>query len=410
MSVIDAAYEVEWYRVPVEREQLRELNRRSDCWGLAQAGGFLALVVATGGLCIWLAVIGQWWWLLPALFLHGTVSAFHINAVHELVHGTVFRSGWLNQLFVHLFAFLGWHNHYGFWASHSEHHRYTLHDPHDQEEVVPKQVGLADVLATVVNPFLLLREIRSRLRSACGRLNGDWQRALLDGRERRHAVFRWSRVLLLGHLTIAVVSLAYGLWIVPVVVSCTPAYGRTLQFLLNSTQHIGMRDHVSDFRQNCRTMIVNPVFRFLYWHMNWHIEHHMYAGVPCYRLKRLHELIRHELPEPSRGLLGTWFEIIYAQYRQRREPGWCLQPEIPGEGSDVRPAPATSLAEAPAAPSPGPAAAGPARRVWQCSVCGFIYDEARGLPEEGIAPERPGPTSPRTGAVRTVASPRATSS
>jgi len=23
---------------------------------------------------------------------------------------------------------------------------------------------------------------------------------------------------------------------------------------------------------------------------------------------------------------------------------------------------------------------------WRCTVCGFIYDEALGLPEEGIAP------------------------
>lgn len=25
-------------------------------------------------------------------------------------------------------------------------------------------------------------------------------------------------------------------------------------------------------------------------------------------------------------------------------------------------------------------------RVWECAVCGFMYDEARGWPEEGIAP------------------------
>ena len=25
-------------------------------------------------------------------------------------------------------------------------------------------------------------------------------------------------------------------------------------------------------------------------------------------------------------------------------------------------------------------------RKWQCMVCGFIYDEEQGLPEEGIAP------------------------
>ena len=25
-------------------------------------------------------------------------------------------------------------------------------------------------------------------------------------------------------------------------------------------------------------------------------------------------------------------------------------------------------------------------RTWMCVVCGFVYDEAKGLPEEGIAP------------------------
>ena len=28
--------------------------------------------------------------------------------------------------------------------------------------------------------------------------------------------------------------------------------------------------------------------RFWYWHMNFHIEHHMYAAVPCYNLEKLH--------------------------------------------------------------------------------------------------------------------------
>ncbi len=25
-------------------------------------------------------------------------------------------------------------------------------------------------------------------------------------------------------------------------------------------------------------------------------------------------------------------------------------------------------------------------RKWECIICGFVYDEAEGLPEEGIAP------------------------
>jgi rubredoxin len=25
-------------------------------------------------------------------------------------------------------------------------------------------------------------------------------------------------------------------------------------------------------------------------------------------------------------------------------------------------------------------------KVWECTVCGFVYDEAAGMPEEGIPP------------------------
>ena len=28
----------------------------------------------------------------------------------------------------------------------------------------------------------------------------------------------------------------------------------------------------------------------------------------------------------------------------------------------------------------------PGTRVWQCLLCSFVYDEAKGIPEEGIAP------------------------
>ena len=39
-----------------------------------------------------------------------------------------------------------------------------------------------------------------------------------------------------------------------------------------------------------------------------------------------------------------------------------------------------------AAPNQTVAGQAAAFRTWMCVVCGFIYDEAAGLPEEGIAP------------------------
>lgn len=82
----------------------------------------------------------------------------------------------------------------------------------------------------------------------------------------------------------------------------------------------GLQDYVPDFRLCCRTFLVNPVVRFLYWHMNFHIEHHMYAAVPCYRLGKLHRLIRHDLAPCPRGLLATWRQIAAIQETQTHDP------------------------------------------------------------------------------------------
>ncbi len=54
-----------------------------------------------------------------------------INGFHELSHGTVFRSKWLNELFLRVFSFLGWYSFAHFGASHTRHHAYTLHPPDD---------------------------------------------------------------------------------------------------------------------------------------------------------------------------------------------------------------------------------------------------------------------------------------
>lgn len=42
------------------------------------------------------------------------------------------------------------------------------------------------------------------------------------------------------------------------------------------------------------------------------------------------------------------------------------------------------------------AAKAPGTRVWQCQLCSFVYDEAKGLPDEGIAPGTPWEDVPDT--------------
>lgn len=323
---------IQWYRTPIPRKTLAVLNARSDARGFVQALGHLGLLCTTGGVALAAFAWGPWWAVVIAVFAHGTVGSFMINAVHELGHKTVFRTQALNALFVRVFAFLGWINFEHFTASHKRHHQYTLHPPDDLEVVLPIKLMMKQFFLTgFVNPQGGFQTLVSTIRHARGHFEGGWEQRLFPAAEpdTGRPVIRWARVLLGGHLLIISGSLIAGWWLVPVLTSLLPFYGAWLFFLCNNTQHIGLQDNVPDFRLCCRTFTVNPVVGFLYWHMNFHTEHHMYAAVPCYRLADLHRAIEHDLPPCPRGLAATWKEIAGILKKQQIDPAYQYKAPLP---------------------------------------------------------------------------------
>jgi fatty acid desaturase len=330
---------VAWYRTPVPAKEFKELHERSDLLGALQSGGYLALITIAGAAAM-VSVHRLPFWAVALLVLaYGTVCSFLPNGVHELCHGTVFRTPALNALFLRVFSFLGWHNFEFFWASHQRHHRYTLHPPDDLEVVLPMHLFVRNLLLQgIVDPLGAWNTIARTCRIASGRMEGAWELALYpDGQpEARRPVVRWARVLIAGHVLILAVSAYLHLWLLPVLTSLAPFYGSWLFLLCNNSQHMGLAGNVEDFRLCCRTITLNPLLQFLYWHMNYHTEHHMYAAVPCYRLGRLHRLIRHDLPPCPRGLVATWTEIAAIQRRQLAEPSYRYVAPLPSSPATPR--------------------------------------------------------------------------
>jgi fatty acid desaturase len=323
---------IRWYRSPVNRDELKELYRRNDLLASLQTLGYLGLLCLSGGFAIYSAYHWRWPATAALVFVHGTFFAFQINAVHELGHNTVFRAKTVNQFFMQVFAFLGWINPYLFFASHQRHHYATLHPPEDLEVVLPMETDWSKVWRwTFINLKGPWAVAAFHIRIVRGHYVGEWELHLFpEGEpEKRRIPRRWALFVLLGHATILAVSLALHWWMVPVVVTLAPYYGAWLHFLCNQTQHIGLSNNVEDYRLCCRTFLPNPFVRFLYWQMNYHIEHHMYVGVPCYYLGRLHRLIEKDLPPTPVGLLQTWKGINEILRRQKLEPGYAYVPNLP---------------------------------------------------------------------------------
>jgi len=159
----------------------------------------------------------------------------------------------------------------------------------------------------------------------------EWEHTLFPDKDTgaRRYLARWSRIVLLGHLAIIVASFVTGHWLIAVVVSFARFYAGGFQWIINITQHIGLQDNVPDFRLCCRTIKLNPFVTFLYFRMNWHTEHHMYAAVPCYNLTKLRKVIDREMPPYSPGLLAAWREIFSIFKLQAANPSYQHVNQIP---------------------------------------------------------------------------------
>ena len=138
LSAVRKNLRVEWYRCPIDPTRLRELSKRSDFQGWFQTAGHLILFAGTGTLAYMLWSQQIWIGFAAALFAHGTVGSFLSGvAPHELGHGTVFRTKWLNKFFLYLYSLLSWWDPFDYASSHTYHHRYTQYPDGDRENLLP---------------------------------------------------------------------------------------------------------------------------------------------------------------------------------------------------------------------------------------------------------------------------------
>ena len=344
LSQVRQDLRIKWYRSPIEIKTLRELSKPSDIEGFRMALGHLLLWFCSGYACY--TFYHQEFWLLfvLALSLHGTIGSFFNIAHHELCHKTVFKTKWLNSFFLRIFCFFGWLNFHVYIMSHSYHHRFTLFHEADKEVVLPENPKLSFLHILQIFTFNITGSFESRgilpiikyfSNTACNRFGESffnyWDEELYkDAPIERMKAVKWARMVLFGHFLILIFSLAIGEPILILLLSVHLFIGTWLRYFVGVPMHCGLRSNVADFRKSTRTIILNPLFEFLYWHMNWHIEHHMFAGVPCYNLKKLHKIVDHDMPKP-RTLFGAWLEMRKTWLKQLENPKYEFDTHVPSE-------------------------------------------------------------------------------
>tara|TARA_B100001057_G_scaffold415595_1_gene433172 strand:- start:405 stop:602 length:198 start_codon:yes stop_codon:yes gene_type:complete len=63
--------------------------------------------------------------------------------------------------------------------------------------------------------------------------------------------------------------------------------------------------------------------------MEYHVEHHIFPKIPFYNIKKLHSVIKDQMPIPKKGLVDAYKEIIPTIFKQRHDLNYFIDVKIP---------------------------------------------------------------------------------
>jgi MocE subfamily Rieske [2Fe-2S] domain protein len=332
LAVEKGLAEADWYQCPVPRETLRKLLERRDGPALRDTILWFALIFcsAAATCVLW----GSWLAILPYLIYSALYAGTSDSRWHESGHGTAFRTDWLNNALYEIASFMVMRESTVWRWSHNRHHSDTIIVGRDPEIAAPRPPNPALILMSFFNLRVYPKYFSHIVLHAMGRMFAA-EKTYIPGTE-FPKIYRKARIYLCIYAAVICIAV-YSHSILPLLlVGLTNLFGTWLLVLYGFTQHAGLAENVLDHRLNCRTVYLNPVHRYLYWNMNYHVEHHMFPLVPYHALPRLHAAVKEDCPAPYSSLLSAWAEIVPAILRQVKDPTYYVRRQLPPSRTRVR--------------------------------------------------------------------------
>ncbi len=324
-----------WYRPEIDPKEIRALMEKSDTVAMRDTVIWLGVMVVSA--CIAIALWPSWWsapfWMIYGV-MYGSASD---SRWHECGHKTAFKTAWMNEVVYQIASFMLIRNPVVWRASHVRHHTDTIIVGRDPEIVAMRPPDLLKVALNFVGLIDAYQLGRRMFLHASGQLHPDEVTYL---RESDHArVFLVARIWIAIYAAVLLSAVLTASLLPLMLIGLPRLYGAWHHVMTGVLQHLGLAENVADHRLNTRTVLMNPVSRFIYLNMNYHVEHHMFTMVPYYNLPKLHALIRHDLPPPERSIFSAYRRLVPVLLKQLRYEEAVIIPPLPPEatpyGSEV---------------------------------------------------------------------------
>jgi Na+-transporting NADH:ubiquinone oxidoreductase subunit F len=332
--------EADWYQCPVPREILRKLLVRRDGPAIRDTMLWFALILGAGYMTY--ALWGSWWAIVPYAIYSVLYASTSDSRWHEAGHGTAFKTDWMNNTLYEIASFMVMRESTVWRWSHNRHHSDTIIVGRDPEISVPLPPDGKAIVMKFFNLRVYASYFRSVLMHCAGRMSAEDKTFIPETEFPK--IYRAARIYLAIYCAVIALAIFQRSILPLMLVGLANLFGTWLMPIYSLTQHTGLAENVLDHRLNCRTVYMNPVHRYLYWNMNYHVEHHMYPLVPYHALPRLHAAVKDDCPPPYASLMAAWREIVPTVLRQMKDPAFHVKRQLPA--SKVQTAESAVVSEA----------------------------------------------------------------
>lgn len=293
----------QWYRGldPAKKRAIRDLHRINPYWNLV--GVLFAVAWLVTGIAVMMAP--AWYWRLPGYVLIGLLIHGMSNFMHEGIHGTLFK----NRRWDHWFGFvMGAPSLFAMTAYGVNH---LLHHKHTRTEKDPDNFyNFSDnphTLSVMYYAWLAFGMVFYSVRV-------PWV-AVKHGSRKDYSQMAVERTLMtVGLLALVGSAWWFGffgvlvhVWIIPLAIA---AFLGNVRGWAEHTQTVS--DHPLT---ETRTVTSNRLFSFLNINLNYHIEHHLFPGVPWYNLPRVHALLLDDYKAAGSSIYGSYTHFLFDAFR-----------------------------------------------------------------------------------------------
>jgi fatty acid desaturase len=296
----------------LSKDEIRNLSQIDSVKFTAAALLEFAQIAAA----IW---ISETWWNPLVYALAVIVIGSRINGLGALMHDAAHYRGYinrpLNDFVGEILALPTSSSMAGYRNSHFAHHRElnSENDPDWRRNLGMKEyefpAPVSSVLMRTMQYLLGLKTVTAVTGFHKNKETRDIAAAVTRAR-----LFFFA-ALLVSSIVLGFWNLLLAYWIVPLMTAFL-----AVRYFRSVAEHYAV-EHENVLNES-RTVIAPLWERWLIapWGLNYHIEHHLFPGVPCFRLAELHQLLmtRHPYPEIAHVTYGYFSGLLHDCASARR--------------------------------------------------------------------------------------------